>query len=69
MAGWGDFLGGLLNKLPIQDRKERIKNHIEDLRNERARLIKEPSSVKTSKRITDIDISIPECEQLLRNIS
>jgi len=67
--GWGGFLDQLFKKLPIQDRKERIKNKIEDLRQERARLIKEPASVKTSKRITDIDISIPECEQLLRNIS
>ena len=67
--GWGNFLDQLFKKLPIQDRKERIKNKIEDLRQERAKLIKEPASVKTSKRITDIDISIPECEQLLRNIS
>ena len=67
--GWGGFLDKLIGKLPIQDRKERIKNKIEDLRQERAKLIKEPSSVKTSKRITDIDIAIPECEQLLRNIS
>jgi len=69
--GWAifDVFKMLLEKLPIQDRKERIKNRIEDLRKERVKLQKEPASVKTSKRITDIDISIPECEQLLRNIS
>jgi len=69
MAGIWDFLGGLMNKIPIQDRKERIKNQIEDLRAERIKLLKEPSSVKTSKRISDIDVAIPKCEQLLRNIS
>lgn len=69
MAGIWDFLGGLMNKIPIQDRKERIKNQIEDLRTERVNLLKEPSSVKTSKRITTIDELIVRNEQLLRNLS
>ncbi len=29
--GWGNFLDQLFKKLPIQDRKERIKNKIDDL--------------------------------------
>lgn len=67
--GWGGFLDQLFKKLPIQDRKERIKNHIEDLRKERIKLQKESASVKTSKRITAIDLDIIKSEQLLRNIS
>ncbi len=63
------LLDNLLKKLPIQDRKERIKNHIEDLRNERAKLLKEISSVKTSKRISAIDQNILKSEQLLRNLT
>jgi len=66
--GWGGAFDKLLAKLPIQDRKERIKNHIEDLRTERAKLLKEASSVKTSKRITAIDSDILHSEQLLRNL-
>jgi hypothetical protein len=67
--GWGGFLDKLMGKIPVQDRKERIKNHIEDLRNERVKLLKEDSSVKTSKRITAIDADILHSEQLLRNLS
>lgn len=67
--GWGGFFDQFIKKIPVQDRKERIKNHIEDLRTERARLVKEVSSVKTSKRITVIDIDIIKSEQLLRNIA
>jgi len=66
--GWGGAFDQVLKKLPIQDRKERIKNHIEDLRTERAKLLKEVSSVKTSKRITVIDSDIVHSEQLLRNL-
>ena len=69
MAGIWDFLGGLMNKIPIQDRKERIKNKLEDLRKERNQLLKEDSSVKTSKRITAIDDDIVKHEQLLRNLT
>ena len=29
--GWGNFLDQLFKKLPIQDRKERIKNRIDDI--------------------------------------
>jgi hypothetical protein len=68
MAGWGGAIDKIISKLPIQDRRERIKNHIEDLRTERAKLVKEPSSVKTSKRITIIDLDIVHSEQLLRNL-
>jgi hypothetical protein len=69
MAGIWDFLGGLMNKIPIQDRKERIKNKLEDLRKERIKLLHEPASVKTSKRITAIDRDIIDGEQRLRNLT
>ena len=29
--GWGGFLDKLISKLPIQDRKERIKNRIDNI--------------------------------------
>lgn len=67
--GWGGAIDKLLAKLPIQDRKERIKNKIEDLRKERAKLLRGDASVKTSKRITVIDESIIRHEQLLRNLT
>ena len=69
MAGIWDFLGGLMNKIPIQDRKERIKNKLEDLRKERMRLLNEPATIKTSKRITVIDRDIIDGEQRLRNLT
>ena len=69
MAGIWDFLGGLMNKIPIQDRKERIKNKLEDLRKERIKLLNEPASVKTSKRISVIDRDIIDGEQRLRNLT
>ena len=38
MAGWGGFLDKLISKLPIQDRKERIKNRIKDLERQQKEL-------------------------------
>ncbi len=67
--GWGGFLDQFFKKLPIQDRKERIKNKMEDLRTERINLLKESASVKTSKRISAIDSELLRLEQLLRNLT
>ena len=36
--GWGGFLDKLISKLPIQDRKERIKNKINDLERQQKEL-------------------------------
>jgi hypothetical protein len=67
--GFISLLDNVFKKIPIQDRKERIKNQIEDLRKERNQLLREDSNVKTSRRITAIDNDIVRCEQLLRNLS
>jgi len=65
--GWGGFLDKLINKLPIQDRKERWKNELENIRKERESLIKETWDVKKGKRLSWINGRIIELEQLLRN--
>lgn len=37
---WGSFLDKLIDKLPIQSRKERIKNRIDDLEKQQKELTK-----------------------------
>lgn len=70
MAGWGDFFGGigsLLPKIPIQGRKERWKNEIDNLEKEKAQLLKGECDDKASKRMSVIITRVDELEQLLKN--
>jgi len=44
--GWGNAFDQLLKKLPIQDRKERIKNRIKDLEREQKELTSGEATLK-----------------------
>ena len=65
--GWGGFLDKLLGKLPIQDRQERWRNQIENLKKEKNALLKTKPTPKKARRIVDIDKRIEYLTQLLRN--
>ena len=67
MAGWGDFLGGLMNKLPIQGRVERWKNELENLSKEKQALLKGEANDKTIKRLGIVIERIAYLAQLLKN--
>ena len=69
MAGWGDFLGGLMNKMPIQDRWERIRNRIEKLEKEKKKLMKGKWNEKKSRRLSVINNDINRDYRLLKNKS
>jgi len=65
--GWGAFLGGLMDKLPIQGREERWKNELDTLETEKGKLLAGPSNEKTQKRMVWIMDRIAYLNQLLRN--
>lgn len=68
--GWGDFFGGigkLLGKVPIQERKERWKNELESLTQERSSIIIGKCDEKKADRIIVIDKRIAYLNQLLKN--
>jgi hypothetical protein len=67
MAGWSDFFGGLMNKLPIQGRIERWKNEIDNLTKERKTLLQGKADEKKSARVDIIDKRISELQQLCKN--
>ena len=67
MAGWGDFLGGLMNKLPISGRVERWKNEIDNLTKEKAKLLRGDCDEKKADRLVAIDQRIAYVLQLLKN--
>jgi len=67
MVGWGNFLGGLMNKLPIQNRVERWKNQIDKLERERDELLKQPSTDANSKRMSAINDELSRVWLLLKN--
>lgn len=67
MAGWGDFFGGLMNKLPIQKRTERWKNEIDNLTREKNQILQGKADEKKAKRISDIDARITYINQLCKN--
>ena len=57
------------DKIPIQDRKERWKNEIENLIKERNNLLQGEADAKKAKRVTDIDKRIAYLNQLFKNAS
>ena len=68
--GIGAFLGGIgkiLDKLPIQGRKERWKNEIDNLTKERAQLLKGDCDEKKAARVDAINKRIDNLNQLLKN--
>jgi hypothetical protein len=67
MAGWGDFFGGLMDKLPIQGRVERWKNELENLSKEKQQLLKGEANDKTIKRMDFVNRRSAELVQLLKN--
>lgn len=67
--GWGGFLDKLLSVLPIQKRKERWKNEIENLTKEKAILLKGDCDAKKANRIDWINSRIANLQQLLKNSS
>lgn len=68
--GWGTFFGGLgklFGKIPIQDRKERWKNEVDNLTKERNKLIEGVCDEKKAARVVVIDQRITYLNQLLKN--
>lgn len=57
----------LKDKLPIQDRKERWKNELDNFQKERNALLKKPASRKASARINLLDTLIEQRVQWLKN--
>jgi len=65
--GWGGFLDKLMGVLPIQKRKERWKNELDNLTKERVQLIRGTCDEKKASRIIIIDQRIAVINQLLKN--
>lgn len=68
--GWGTFFGGIgkiLDKLPIQGRKERWKNEVENLTKEKNSILKGEANEKKASRITVINERLAYLNQLLKN--
>lgn len=68
--GWGEFFGGIgkiLGKLPIQDRKERWRNEIDNLKKERNEILNKKPTQKTANRMSVINNRIEYLEQLCKN--
>jgi hypothetical protein len=66
-AGVISIIDWLKDKLPIQDRKERWRNQIDDLKKERAMLLKGKADAKKVKRVVAIDKQLAHLEQLCAN--
>jgi hypothetical protein len=67
MAGWGDFFGGIMDKLPIQGRIERWKNEVDNLTKEREKLVEGECDDKKAIRLGVIDKRLSYLLQLLKN--
>jgi hypothetical protein len=68
--GWGQFFGGigkLFGKLPIQERKERWKNELDNLTKEKRKLLLGDCDEKKANRVAVIDERIAVINQLLKN--
>ncbi len=65
--GWGGFLDQLMQKLPIQTRKERWRNQIDQLTKKREKLLRRKCDVQTSIKIRNIDDRIDKLNRLLKN--
>jgi len=65
--GWGGFLDKIMSVLPIQKRKERWKNELDNLTKEKNRLILGVCDEKKASRVVIIDQRIAAINQLLKN--
>ena len=61
------ILDWLKDKLPIQDRKERWKNELDNCKKERTKLLRGKADDKKIKRLEYLDNRIDNLNQLLRN--
>ena len=66
-SGWGTFFGTLMDKLPIQGRKERWKNELDNLESEKAVLLSKTATMASAKRMLWIMNRISYLTQLLKN--
>lgn len=67
MAGWGQFFGGLMDKIPIMGRVERWKNEVDNLQKEKAKLLKGECDEKKANRLRVVDERIGYLNQLIKN--
>lgn len=70
MPGWGDFAGGigkLLDKLPIQGRRERWRNEIDTLIKEKNELLKGKATLDKVKRMDIVNARLDYLNRLLKN--
>jgi hypothetical protein len=56
-----------MEKLPIQGRKERWKNELDELKQERANLLAVKVTVKAAERIPKIDMRMEVLQTYLKN--
>ena len=70
--GWGSLLDRVTSWLPIQKPTERLKNELEDLEREKAKItilnldVNNPEDRKKAKRLDDIIARINRINQLLK---
>ncbi len=69
--GWGQFFGGIghiLDKLPIQGRKERWRNEVENLKKEKNSILSSEATDAKAVRLMTINKRLEYLEQLLKNV-
>lgn len=67
--GWGGFLDKVMEKLPIQGRKERIKNQIEDLERQQKELIQGECTLKKTALYQHNKSELARLHQLISNFT
>jgi hypothetical protein len=67
IGAWGSFFDKLISKLPIQNRIERWKNQLVDLKKQREELLKGDCDDKKAMRLRDINNRIDKLNELLKN--
>ena len=67
--GWGGFLDKLISKLPIQDRKERIKNRIKDLEREQKELTNGEATPKKTATYQRNKLELARLSDKLANLT
>ena len=67
VSGVISILDWVKDKLPIQDRKERWKNQLAELKQEKTKLLKGDCNEKKAIRLINIDIAIDKLNRLLEN--
>jgi len=61
------FLDKLIDKLPIQDRKERLKNKIDDLERKRSAIIIMHPNINNSKRLGRLHTRLSRLHKKISN--